>query len=57
MSKRKYSYFTVVADFGTVDEQYEDYNEAFCKYQRQDAPKTMYGHDEQGSISVIFSEG
>jgi hypothetical protein len=57
MAKRKYVRYTVVADFGTVNYQTENYMDAFSKYQRADAPKTMYGFDEQDSVDVIFSRG
>ena len=57
MAKRKYVRYTVVADFGTVNYQTESYRDAFSKYQRTDAPKTMYGFDEQDNVSIIFSKG
>lgn len=56
MAKRKYVRYTVVADFGIVNYQTESYRDAFRKYQRADAPKTMYGFDEQDSVDVIFSK-
>ena len=56
MNKRKYVRYTVVADFGEVNEVFESYREAFSRYQRQDTPKTMYGFDEQDVPSVIFSK-
>ena len=55
--KRKYVRYQVLADFGQVNENLENYSEAFAKYQRQDSPKTMYGFDDQGNPSVIFSKG
>ena len=55
MAKRKYVRYTVVADFGTVNYQTESYRDAFSKYQMTDAPKTMYGFDEQDNVDVIFS--
>jgi hypothetical protein len=57
MSKSKYKIYQVVADFCSVNEEYYNYRDAFAKYQRQEIPKTMYGIDEQGSVSVIFSKG
>ena len=57
MAKRKHVRYTVVADFGTVNYQTESYRDAFSKYQRTDAPKTMYGFDEQDNVDVIFSKG
>ena len=57
MAKKKYVRYTVIADFGTVNYQTESYRDAFRKYQRTDAPKTMYGFDEQDNVSVIFSRG
>ena len=57
MAKRKYVRYTVVADFGIVNYQTESYRDAFRKYQRTDAPKTMYGFDEQDSVDIIFSKG
>ena len=56
MTKRKYVRYTVVADFGIVNYQTESYRDAFRKYQRTDAPKTMHGFDEQDSVDVIFSK-
>jgi hypothetical protein len=57
MSKRKYSYFILNASFGEVDETIENYSDAFRRYQTVETPKTLYGVDEQGSISVVFSKG
>ncbi len=56
MKKRKYVLYQLVADYGEVNEEYKSYSEAFAKYQRQDAPKTLYGVDEQWGISVILSK-
>lgn len=56
MTKKKYVRYTVVADFGTVNYQTESYTDAFSKYQRAEAPKTMYGFDEQDNVNVIFSK-
>ena len=52
---KKYVRFQLVADFGQVNEDFESYREAFCKYHRTDAPKTLCGFTEEGEISVIFS--
>ena len=57
MAKRKYVRYTVVADFGEVNYQTASYRDALSKYQRTDAPKTMYGFDEQDNVDVIFSRG
>lgn len=57
MAKRKYVRYTVIADFGAVIYQTENYKDAFSKYQRTEAPKTMYGVGEQDNIDVIFSKG
>ena len=57
MAKKKYVRYTVIADFGTVNYQTESYRDAFSEYQRTDAPKTMYGFDEQDNVNVIFSKG
>lgn len=57
MAKKKYVRYTVIADFGTVNYQTESYKDAFSQYQRAEAPKTMYGFDEQDNVNVIFSRG
>jgi hypothetical protein len=57
MSKRKYSYFILNANFCEVNETIEKYSDAFRRYQTVETPKTLYGVDEQGSISVVFSRG
>ena len=56
MKKRKYVLYQLVANYGEVNEEYDNYSEAFSKYQRQDTPKTLYGFDEQWNISVILSK-
>ena len=53
----KYDLYILVADDGQVDESFENYREAFREYQKIDAPKTLYGRYEDGSLSVIFSKG
>jgi len=57
MAKRKYVRYTLEADFGNIQEQFENYSEAFTRYQLTESPKTLYAFDEQGDISVIFSKG
>ena len=54
---KKYVLYRLVADFGEVNEESENYREMFSKYHRQDAPKTLYGINEQGDVSVIMSKG
>ena len=54
---KKYSLYRLIADFGTVNEESENYREMFSKYHKQNSPKTLYGIDEQGNISVIMSKG
>jgi hypothetical protein len=54
---RKYARYQLVAEYGEVNENFEDYSEAFRKYQRQDEPKTLYGFDWEGKPSVILSNG
>jgi len=57
MAKRKYVRYTLHADFGNIQEQFEDYREAFKRYRLTESPKTLYAFNEQGDISVIFSKG
>ena len=60
MYKRKYVRYTLVADFGQVNEEYEKYREAYsdyCKQVRYGSPATLYGISEEGGISVIKSKG
>lgn len=54
--KRKYQLYRVLADDGEVNEEYQIYKEAFSKYQRQDAPKTMYGITKQGNIEMVLAQ-
>lgn len=56
MAKRKYQLYRVLADYGEVNEEYQTYKEAFSKYQRQDAPKTMYGITEQGDVQLVLAQ-
>lgn len=55
MSKRKYQIYQVVADYGTVNEETNSYREAFKLYHKTSNPKTMYGIDDMGAVSVIAS--
>ena len=58
MANRKYVRYSLVADFGQVNEQYENYREAYrsyCQERRHNNPATLYGFNEQGDVSVIFS--
>jgi hypothetical protein len=57
MAKRKYVRYTLEADFGNIQEHFEDYREAFTRYRLTESPKTLYAFNEQGDISVIFSKG
>ena len=54
--KRKYQLYRVLADDGEVNEEYQTYKEAFSKYQRQDAPKTMYGITKQGNMELVLAQ-
>lgn len=51
----KYTHYQVATDF-EVTVSYS-YREAFSLYQKADAPKTLYGIDEQGDFSTIMSNG
>ena len=55
MEKPKYVRFSLVGDYGVTNEEYERYLDAFMAYQRCDSPKTLYGVDEQGDMTVIMS--
>lgn len=60
MTKRKYVRYTLVADCGQVQENYENYPEASRAYwlqYRRGNPATLYGFDSQGGASVIRSCG
>lgn len=54
---KKYNLYQLVANFGETNEESENYRDAFSKYQREETPKTLYGIDEQGNVSVIMSKG
>ena len=53
---KKYDYFNLVAECGTVDETFEKYSDAYKKKKKSDSPKTLYGIDVDGGTSVIFSK-
>lgn len=53
----KYAIYTLVAHFGEVNEEFQNYREAVSAYGKSSTPKTLYGEDEQGNVSVIFSKG
>lgn len=60
MTKRKYVRYTLVADCGQVQENYENYSEvsrAYWLQYRSGNPATLYGFDSQGDASVIRSCG
>jgi hypothetical protein len=52
---RKYSYYVSVVD-GEDAQTFECYSKACIHYRQGDAPKTLYGVNEQGEYSVIFAE-
>jgi len=52
---KKYAYYISVVD-GEDSEIFERYSAACTHYGQGDAPKTLYGVDEQGEHSVIFSK-
>lgn len=52
---RKYQLYTLVAEDGATNETFGDYREAFGRYQRTETPKTLYAHDVQGEMTVLFS--
>lgn len=56
MKSRKYVYYILMADFGEIDEVYWSYREACSKFGHCDEPKTLYGVDDNGKPSVIFSK-
>jgi hypothetical protein len=53
MAKKYVCYISVVDG---EEETFERYSAACIHYGQGDAPKTLYGVDEQGEQSVIFSE-
>ena len=58
MARRKYESYNLVADYGQVNEDYENYKEAYHEYCKQiqfGNPATLYGLTFEGGISVIFS--
>lgn len=52
---RRYSYYVSVVD-GEDAQTFEHYGEACVHYGQGDAPKTLYGVDEQGEYSIIVSK-
>lgn len=52
---RRYSYYVSVVD-GEDAQTFERYSEACIHYGQGDAPKTLYGVDEQGEYSTIFAK-
>ena len=58
MYQKKYVRFNLVADMGQVNEDFENYMEAYRNYCRQARfkhPATLYGISEDSEISVIKS--
>jgi hypothetical protein len=53
MAKKYVCYISVVDG---EEETFERYSAACIHYGQGDAPKTLYGVDEQGEHSVIFSK-
>lgn len=57
---RKYESYTLHADFGQVNEDFENYKDAYaayCTQARYHHAATLYGRDEMGKIHVIWSRG
>lgn len=52
---KKYAYYISVVD-GEDSQTFERYSAACTHYGQGDAPKTLYGVDEEGEQSVIFSK-
>ena len=52
---RKYTHYISIVD-GEDAETFESYGAACSHYSKGDAPKTLWGVDEQGEQSVIFSK-
>ena len=60
MAVRKYVSYNLVAYYGEVNEDFENYKEAYsayCTQARYHHPATLYGRDEMGHIHVIWSRG
>ncbi|MBQ3990076.1 MAG: hypothetical protein II630_04475 [Bacteroidales bacterium] len=55
MARRKYQLYLLTANYGEVQEQYWEYQDAFRRYHIVEGPATLYGVNEQGDISVIMS--
>ena len=52
---RKYVRYESIVD-GEDSQGFEKYSEACIHYSQGDAPKTLFGIDEQGDYNVIFSQ-
>ena len=58
MKERKYESYLLVADYGQVNEDYENYREAYsayCKEVRYKHPATLYGRTYEGNITCIHT--
>jgi len=51
--KRKYEYYTLVTEFD--EEEFTKYTDAVSAYWKADSA-TLYGTDEQGSVTCIMSK-
>jgi hypothetical protein len=56
MANRKYVRYTLVSEYGNIQEEFEVYRDALTRYQVTESPKTLWGIAEQGDMSVIFSK-
>lgn len=54
MSKKKYEKYEVATDMG--EHTIYDYHEALSVFRRYDGSATLYGINEMGDYSVIFSK-
>lgn len=54
MSKKKYEKYEVATDMG--EHTIYDYHEALSIFRRHDGSATLYGINEMGDYSVIFSK-
>ena len=57
---KKYISYNLVACFGEVNKDYENYKDAYsayCKEVRNSHPATLYGRTLENEIYVIFSKG
>lgn len=56
--ERKYESYNLTADYGQVNEDFENYRDAYsayCTQARYGHAATLYGRDEMGNIHVIKS--